>query len=277
MKLVDRLASMFPDSSGRTRKQWLERRRVRVNGTVVRRGDADVAPADRVELGPPAAAPFPAPLRLVHADEDLVVIDKPPGLLTIATEQQRERTAYRLVSAWIRETTRERPGRQPLYVVHRLDRETSGLVVFARTPAVKRQLQTQFEQRAVDRIYVAVVEGRVRVDRGTLRDRLEEDPSLRVRPARRAGAGREAITHYRVIERRRETTVIELRLETGRRGQIRAQLAALGHPIVGDARYGGQRDGARRVCLHATRLGFVHPRGQRVRYDSPVPPSFPRA
>jgi 23S rRNA pseudouridine1911/1915/1917 synthase len=93
----------------------------------------------------------------------------------------------------------------------------------------------------------------------------------------RGKRGKEAITHYRVIERRRESTVLELSLETGRRGQIRAQLAALGHPIVGDVRYGSRRDPLHRVCLHATRLGFVHPGGERARFESRVPASFRRA
>jgi 23S rRNA pseudouridine1911/1915/1917 synthase len=289
MRLGDRLTRMFPDASRRSIKHWLDSGRVRVDGEVVRRGDVEIRPASRVALGEPPPPLLPLPLRLVHADDDIIVIDKPPGLLTISTESERERTAYRLVSSWARATRRDvrgrQPDRQPIFIVHRLDRETSGLLVFARTGAAKRALQEQFERRRVQRIYVAVVDGRVETDRGTLRDRLETDKSLRVRPTthdgarptKRRGESREAITHYRVVERRGESTVLELSLETGRRGQIRAQLAALGHPITGDARYGSRRNPARRVCLHATRLGFTHPRGGAVRYESPVPPPFRRA
>jgi 23S rRNA pseudouridine1911/1915/1917 synthase len=277
MRLGDRLTRMFPEASRRSIKHWLESGRVRVDGEVVRRGNAEVRPASRVALGEPPPPELAPPLRLVHADDDVIVIEKPPGLLTISTESERERTAYRLVSAWARATRGDGRSGQPVFIVHRLDRETSGLIVFARTGAAKRALQEQFERRGVQRIYVAVVDGRVATDRGTLRDRLETDESLRVRPTRRRHGAREAITHYRVIERRAESTVLELSLETGRRGQIRAQLAALGHPITGDARYGSRRDPARRVCLHATRLGFTHPRGGAVRYESPVPPPFRRA
>ena len=122
---------------------------------------------------------------------------------------------------------------------------------------------------AVDRGYVAIVEGRVRDDAGTLRDRLIEDrTTLRVRTA---PSGREAITEYRVRERRPRSTVLDLRLRTGRRGQMRAQLATLGHPIVGDRAFGAQTEPVRRVCLHAAVLGFTDTHGRRLRFTSPVP------
>lgn len=272
MQLKDRLEKLYPEASLRTMKRWLEAGRVRVNGRVVRRGDAPIAPDDRVLLGAPPP-PFPAPLRLVHEDESLLVVDKPAGLLTIATERERERTAYRLLADYLSSRRDARHRGQPLFVVHRLDRETSGLLVFARRPDVKRALQEQFERRAIERVYVAVVEGRVRSDAGTLRDRLREDRSLRVRLAR-GREGREAITHYRVLARGKDTTRLELRLETGRRGQLRAQLAELGHPIVGDAAFGSSRNPLRRVCLHATRLAFVDARRGPLHFESPVPQAF---
>src|SRR5207244_12700764 len=130
--------------------------------------------------------------------------------------------------------------------------------------------------RAVGRGYVAVVEGRVRDDAGTLRDRIVEDPTtLRVRAGR--GGGREAVTEYRVRERRARSTVLELRLRTGRRGQIRAQLAALGHPIVGDRAFGAATDPIRRVCLHASLLAFTDARARPQQFTSPPPPAFARA
>ncbi|MBI2205563.1 MAG: RluA family pseudouridine synthase [Candidatus Rokubacteria bacterium] len=277
MKLAARLAEMFPDASRRAIKGWLEGGRVRVGGQVVRRGDLEVAPADRVEVGEPPPPAFPPPLKRIYEDDDIVVIDKPPGLLTIATAHERERTAYHLLTDWLRAKPGGRKYKQPLFIVHRLDRETSGLVVFAKNPPTKLRLQDQFEARTVERIYVAVVEGRVPADNGTLRDELSEDRSLRVRRTRGRDAGRVAITHYRVVERRDQSTVLELRLETGRRGQIRAQLAALGHPIVGDRRYGARRDPIRRLCLHAARLGFLHARGKPITFRSQPPPEFRRA
>jgi 23S rRNA pseudouridine1911/1915/1917 synthase len=139
---------------------------------------------------------------------------------------------------------------------------------------VKQALQAQFAARAVERVYVAVVEGHVARDAGVLRARVDADPrTLRVRVSPR---GREAVTRFRVLERRARSTVLELALETGRRGQIRAQLAALGHPVVGDRVFGSARDPVGRVCLHATRLGFVDGTGRARTFTSPVPAVFRR-
>ncbi|HEY7141558.1 MAG TPA: RNA pseudouridine synthase, partial [Methylomirabilota bacterium] len=223
---------------------------------------------------PPALA---APLRLVHEDDALLVIEKPPGLLTIGTERERERTAYRMVWAYLKGA---RPPRRP-FIVHRLDRETSGLLVVAKTPEAQARLQGQFAAGAAERRYIAIVEGVVTADAGTLRDVLVEERSLRVRPADprrpppRGGRARVAITHYRVLERRGDVTRVALRLGTGRRHQIRVQLAKLGHPVVGDARHGARRDPLRRLCLHATRLAFRHPdTGAPVQLDSAPPVAF---
>ena len=123
---------------------------------------------------------------------------------------------------------------------------------------------------------MAVVEGQPHEVSGVLRDHLAEDAGLRIRPVRDRRAGKEAITLYRVVEQRAQAAVLELSLVTGRRGQLRAQLAALGHPIVGDRRYGSRRSPIGRVCLHATRLAFAHPSGRRVSFESPVPPAFRR-
>ena len=274
--LADRLRTLFPEASGRSLKQWLAAGRVRVDGAVVRDGRSAVARAATVALGRPAGRPLPADLRVVHEDADLLVFDKPAGLLTIATERERDRTAYRFLWDYLGGQT---PPRRP-FIVHRLDRDTSGLVVLAKSPAVKRRLQAQFEARTVERVYVALVEGRVHDDTGTLTTRLVEDRSLRVRPARpgarrEAAAAREAITHYRVLERRADATLLEIALGTGRRRQIRVQLAALGHPIVGDADHGSRRLG--RLRLHAARLAFVHPAtGRRLSLDSAPPPELAR-
>lgn len=241
---------------------------MRVDGRVERRGDLAVPAGARITLGPAEAPPLPWGVRLVHEDDDVVVVDKPPGLLTIATERAAARTLYRAVTAHARATANRR--RTPrVFIVHRLDRETSGLVVFARTPAVKRALQAQFVARTVERVYVALVEGRVRDDRGRLVSRLRDDaPGGRVRFGRE---GREAITRYRVLRRGRDATLLEMSLETGRRGQIRAQLAELGHPILGDAAYGSRRDPLGRVCLHAARLVLRDAAGRSHGFQSQAP------
>lgn len=252
-------------------KQWIESGRVTVNGQAARDSRALVSESDRVTLGSARqgerrAAALGGGLRLVHEDAALLVIDKPAGLLTIATEREKGRTAYRLVWDYL---AGRRPPARP-FIVHRLDRDTSGLIAIATTPEAKQQLQAQFAARTAKREYVAVVEGAVRENAGTLTSLLVEDRDLRVR-ARADGV--EAITHYRVLTRRRDTTTLALTLGTGRRHQIRVQLADAGHPIAGDRAHGGHRDPFGRLALHACRLGLVHPvTGETVTFES-APPS----
>lgn len=269
---MEHLQSRYPEASRRSLRQWLASSRVRVNGAVVVRGDIEVDVEDRVELSAAPPAACPAPLHLLHEDDDILVVDKPSGLLTIATERERERTAYRLLRDWV---ARRGARSSRLFIVHRLDRETSGLIVFAKSVTAKEHLQAQFAARTAERVYVALAEGLVRQAEGTLVSRLVENRALRVRIAER-GDGKEAITRYRVLERRRAATLVELRLVTGRRAQIRAQLAGAGHPIAGDTQYGSRTNPMRRLALHATRLAFVHPRGNRVSFDSPLPAAFSR-
>jgi len=273
VSVLARLRALYPEASKRRLKQWIERGRVQVNGRVTRDGRLAVGSGDHVTLAPQGGPAnrfqgrraFPAALSLLHEDDDLLVIDKPAGLLTIATERERERTAYRLL--WDYLAAQRPPGRP--FIVHRLDRDTSGLLVFAKSPAAKRQLQIQFEARTAERGYVAVVEGRVRADAGTLESRLAQDRTLRVRASRE---GRPAVTHYRVLARRLDTTVLELRLGTGRRRQIRVHLAEIGHPILGDREHGSRRDPFGRLALHACRLRVVHPAtGQAVSFESAAP------
>lgn len=268
--LSARLRALFPEASGRSLKQWLESGRIELNGRVCRDGRIMVGARDRVVLGTRGRVPFPRGLGLVHEDAAMVVVDKQPGLLSMATERERERTAYRLLWDYL---AAQRPRARP-FIVHRLDRETSGLLVFAKSEATKRSLQAQFEARTVERVYVALVRGKVRREAGTLESRLVEDKSLRVHPTS-SPAGKTAITSYRVMGHGQDTTLLELSLGTGRRRQIRVQLAAIGHPIVGDREHGGPSGPFRRLCLHAKRLGFVHPAtGKPMRFDSAAPEAW---
>jgi 23S rRNA pseudouridine1911/1915/1917 synthase len=251
----------------------LQSGRVRVGGEVEKNAKRTLQPDDTLDvLQKSMPTGLPTGVSVLHEDDDVIVVLKSQGLLTVATERERETTAQAYLNAYLGARREER-----VHVVHRLDRETSGVLVFAKSMRVKRALQEQFERRAVERVYVAVVEGQVTTPMGTLRSRLREGPTLAVRSTRNPHAGREAITHYRVVERGPTTTVLELRLTTGRRGQIRAQLAEIGHPIVGDVAYGSRRRPLRRICLHATRLGFEHPRGGHVSFESPPPAAFRHA
>ncbi len=272
VSLGECLARLLGEASGRTRKQMLAGGRVRVNGTITRRAAAALAAGDVVEVvaKPPPSA-LPRGLALVHEDDDVIVVEKPAGLLTIATERERVRTVYAHLTA------RARMARPParVFVVHRLDRLASGLLVFAKSPAAKRTLQAGFAAHTVERAYLAVVEGQLARPEGTITTRLLDDAPGRVRETRDQARGRLAVTRWRVRGAGGPYTLLEVRLETGRRNQIRAHLAGLGHPIVGDATYGSRRDPLGRLGLHACVLGFDHPTtGARLRFVSPPPPAF---
>jgi 23S rRNA pseudouridine1911/1915/1917 synthase len=246
--------------------------RVRVNGTTARSAGTALAAGDLVEVTArqPRAA-LPPRLDLVYEDDDLIVVDKPAGLLTIATDRERQRTVYAYLTGRAR---RRRPPAR-VFVVHRLDRLASGLLVFATSAVAKRALQAQFAAHTVERTYVAVVEGRLARQSGTVASRLLDDAPGRVRQTPDPGRGRLAVTHWRVLRAAVRHTLLEVRLETGRRNQIRVHLAALGHPIAGDTVYGSRTDPFGRLALHAHVLGFDHPHtAARMRFVSSAPAAF---
>ncbi len=211
-------------------------------------------------------------VRVVHDDEDIVVADKPAGLLTIGTDRERHRTLYRrLFDAEMR----RRPGGR-VFVVHRLDRDASGLLVFAKSEEAKRVLQAQFHDRTASRTYHAVVGGSYPRDEDVLKSYLAENRALRMYITANRRRGKLAITRVRVLRRAPSATLLEIVLESGRKHQIRVHLAETGHPLLGDRRYGEDRAGPiGRLALHAVALEFEHPTtGKRVRFESRLPRRF---
>jgi len=208
-------------------------------------------------------------IRIRHEDTDIIVIEKPAGLLSIASASEEEKTAYAFLTNHVRVGNPR--GRERVWVVHRLDRETSGVMIFAKNEAAKTALQSDWE--TVEKKYLAVVEGAPRHDSGTYDSLLDESNPLKVYPANGTGPEtRHAVTHYRVTKKGKATTLVELTLETGRRHQIRVQLAEDGCPIVGDKKYGAHTNPIKRIALHATSLRFIHPATRKeMRFDSPLP------
>jgi len=254
------------------------------NRRTVTKPDERVDAGDRVEVAAEGgrkystAAHAPrggAGWRVVHEDDDLIVVDKDPGLLTVPTAAPVGDSLEELLLASYRKRGHKKPA---LHVVHRIDRFTSGLVVFARSHPAAMELRRQFKERTPERIYLAVAEGKVEPDRGRLTHALGENlKSLKIHVVAKASEGRLASLRYRVLERFPHATLLEVTLETGRRNQIRVQLAAEGHPVVGDFSYGHPSPLIARVALHAHRLGFDTPRGRKhVQFESPVPPDFKR-
>ena len=270
--LLEVLRERFPGSSARTLRQMLATDRVRVNGVPERLAKRPIGASDRVEVGPKFARPLDPRVRIVFEDDDLVVVDKAAGLLTVPRSEGQEETAEAFLNAYAGAP----PGQPRIFHAHRLDRDSSGVLVFAKGEYVRDRLQELFAVHDVERVYVAVVHGRVRPPAGTLRSFLAEGRDLRVRRVADADRGKEAVTRYRTVETGRSFSRIEAKLETGRRHQIRVQLADAGHPVVGDPMYGkGREDPLGRLALHAEHLAFVHPRtGKRMVFTVEAPPSF---
>jgi 23S rRNA pseudouridine1911/1915/1917 synthase len=215
-------------------------------------------------------------LRVLHEDRHLLIVDKPAGVLSVPVEGEEDALSRRVARYLAIRHGVERPF---VGIVHRLDKDTSGALVFARSPEAQQALKDLFHDHDIERQYLAVVEGTVRQPGGTIRlDLVTDDDALRRRVARWPGEGQRAVTHYRVIERfGRVATLLACWLETGRTHQIRLHLAEIGHPVVGDARYRPKnqpKTKARfsRQALHAQTLGFRHPMtGQEVRVEAPLP------
>ena len=272
--LLPFLFSYFTDRSKTTVKSYLAHRQVSVNGCITTQFDTPLTPGDRVEIGFGRAKEGVAHpmLRIVYEDDDLIVVDKRNGLLSVATDKQIMRTAYSILSEHVK---REDP-RNKIFVLHRLDRETSGLMMFAKNEPIKIRVQSRWEQTVAERKYFAVVEGIVKEDEGTISTYLTESKALKVYVTVRE-EGKIANTGFRVLKRseKNDVTLLELELETGRRNQIRAHMEYIGHPIVGDRKYGSKRNLIGRVALHAGVLSFIHPAtGERLDFSTPVPRKF---
>jgi 23S rRNA pseudouridine1911/1915/1917 synthase len=210
-------------------------------------------------------------LKIIFEDRSVIVVDKPEGLLTMATSTERSKTAYAL----LREYLNSRRPPEKLFIVHRLDREASGLLVFAKSIEAKERLQDQFKEHNAGRRYIAVVEGHVKAKDFTIRSYLAENTAYRMYSTKNTKIGKFAITHVHVLRSTPKTTVLEVRLETGRKHQIRVHLAENGNPIVGDKNYGSRTNPIRRLALHGAHLDFQHPdNGKLMQFDSPPPKMF---
>jgi len=216
--------------------------------------------------------PLPPGLRILFEDEHVLVVVKPAGLLTIATAREKARTTYSILTDHVRRGAAR--SRERVFIVHRLDRETSGVLVFARTEAAKRRLQDDWENTAKQ--YLAVVHGRPEPPRGLIESYLAENRAHHVYRTRDRTKGKLARTAYRVGASNRRYSLLEIDLLTGRKHQIRVHLAGLGHPVVGDRRYGqpGERG---ELALHARSLAFTHPAsGERLTFTVEPPAHFDR-
>jgi 23S rRNA pseudouridine1911/1915/1917 synthase len=274
------LAARIPGVSRARVQALIADDHVRVDGVVCKPSHR-LSPGERIDVEVPPAPPEelepePIALGVVYEDDEVLVVDKPAGLVVHPGAGHARGTLAAAVLAHAPGTAGVGGPRRP-GVVHRLDKDTSGLLVVAKTARAYESLTAQLAARTVRRVYLAVVHGRLEPAAGVIDRPIGRDPHDRTRMAvRPPGQGRRAVTEFRVLERLGEFTAVEARLQTGRTHQIRVHLASLGYPVVGDPAYGGRRrrpvEPFQGLALHATALAFVHPAtGRRMEFSSPVP------
>ncbi len=213
----------------------------------------------------------PRGLTILFEDQDLIVVDKIHGLLTMASEKEREKTAYFLLNDYVKKGNQRSKSR--VFIVHRLDRETSGVLVFAKNETAKLALQENW--KAFSKTYFAVVSGNLKEKEGLISSYLAENKSFRVYATTDQEKGKLAQTEYKVLKESGKLSLLEINLLTGRKHQIRVHLAEKGHPVIGDKMYGNPDKGARRLMLHAGSLRILHPKTKKeMLFEAPLPTDF---
>lgn len=273
--LMEFVAAQFPDAPRNDIKKWLKFGHLMINGVITHAFDAPVAPGQWVELNvtrPYVVFSHPR-MQIVYEDQDIIVVNKGYGLLSVGTGSLRkEETAYDILKRYVKDVD---PGNK-IFIVHRLDKATSGLMLFAKSPEAQESMQHNWRNMVLARTYVAVLEGTVMDDEGVIRSWLGETSQFEVysSPEEREGL-KPAVTRYRVLKRAYGYSLVEFSLDTGRKNQIRVHAKELGHPIVGDRKYGAKSSPINRLALHARTLRFAHPITRRdMRFETPIPAKF---
>ncbi len=274
VELLPFLLEVMTKGSRNSVKSILTRGQVTVDGKMIKQHNHPLQPGQSVMILKNQAAlkgDTLAGVTILHEDEDIIVINKDAGLLSVASKNETEMTAYRQITDYVKN---DNP-RNRIYIVHRLDRDTSGVMLFAKTEEVKEALQTAWNEVVKERTYTALVEGVLRKKEGTISSWLKESKTFKVYSNPTDNGGQHAVTHYKTIQSNKQFSLLEVQLETGRKNQIRVHMEDIGHPVVGDKRYGATGNPIKRLGLHATRLVLEHPRtGEVVRYQSDVPQPF---
>lgn len=298
--LLEYLFQLFPGQSRTGVKNMLSKGRILVNGESRTAFDLPLKKGDRITVlskgisiaratrNDARSEVEKAGVQILFEDENYIVVDKPSGMLTVATGKEKK-TLYALLNAYIKVNARMQrkedllSGREPdrstakIWIVHRLDRGTSGVLVFAKNERAKDILQSKWKDLVAERKYIAWLEGKLEKERGAIQSWLAENPkSLKMVSLDQEAPGSQlAITHYRVLSCSRHYTQVEFSLQTGRKNQIRVHAASLEHPVAGDEKYGAQTDPVKRLALHAETLVFRNPfSGKTVRCTSPLPACF---
>lgn len=268
--LLDFLLASMPDRKRTPVKNMLRYGQVRVNGTPTTQYDMQLKPGDTVDINLTRAFQVFSHrrLKIVYEDDDILVVEKGYGLLSMGTGKSGEETAYSL----LRDYLKRKDPRNKIFIIHRLDRDTSGIMMFAKTQEAKDAMQHNWNNMVLNRKYLCLVEGRVQEPEGVIRSYLVENSRMEVYSTDDPDAGGQlAVTRYRVLADRGGYTLLEVELDTGRKNQIRVHMKDMGHPIAGDRKYGARTSPLHRLALHAATLRFVHPITRKeMNFSAPI-------
>lgn len=275
VELMKFLVLSMPYKSRDNIKSLLRNRQVLVDGKPHSQYNFIVAPGQAVEIGTSRAQDelhFRG-ISIVYEDDHIIVVDKHAGVLSVAVPNKNTPTAYNMLSFHVK---KQNPSNK-IFIVHRLDRETSGLLVFAKSEKIQMAMQENWLATITERSYLAIVEGKVTKTEDIITSYLTESKALIVYSSQNPEHGKKAITRYKVIKANEKFSMLKVDLETGRKNQIRVHMKDIGHPVAGDKKYGSVCDPIGRVALHAWILGFSHPvTGEQMRFETQVPRKFTR-
>lgn len=273
--LMPFLISSLKNKSRDNVKSLLRNRQVLVNGEPVTQFNHELEPGDTVTISAVrhTGGLMARNMRLVYEDEHLIVIDKNAGLLSMASDNEKYLTAYNILSTYVK----SQKASNRIFIVHRLDRDTSGLMMFARSEKVQSLLQRDWKHNVTARTYVALVEGEVAESEGVIKSYIYESKALVMHSSRNPEKGELAITRFRRLKSSKEYSLLEVTLETGKKNQIRLHMQEIGHSIAGDKKYGAATSPIGRLGLHASVLAFIHPvTGKEMSFESRIPAKFRR-
>jgi len=274
-QLMEFLIANLPHKNRNNIKSLLRNKQIFVDGQPESQFNYLLNPGQKVEISDSRSRMEKnfKEFKIVFEDEHLIVIDKAAGILSIATKNEKRNTAYSMLSDYVKRTD----GSHKIFIVHRLDRETSGLMVFAKNEAIKNKLQENWNEAILEKIYVAVVEGKVANNKGTIVSYLYEDKIFRMHSSDNPKKGLKAVTHFSVLKSNKNYSLLNVNIETGRKNQIRVHMQEIGHSIVGDKKYGATESPIRRLGLHAQKLAFIHPAtGEELVLETKIPSAFLR-
>ena len=272
-QLIEEIAKKLTDHKRNSIKTLLKYGHIAINSTPVTQFDTEVKRGDKLSVNftRPFVVFYHRRIKLVYEDDDIIVINKSNGILSVSTDNKKDGTAYSIM----RDYLKKKDPRLKLFIIHRLDRDTSGLMMMAKNIEAKETMQHNWNNMVLNRKYVAVVEGKVEQEEGTIRSYLAQTSQHEMYSTDNPEEGQLAITRYKRLKTGNGYSLMELELDTGRKNQIRVHMKDLGHPIAGDKRYGAKTSPIHRLALHARTLHFVHPITRKeMLFETPVPQRF---